>query len=710
MKPDLMKNFETNHFSGRAKSSLLTTCFGIYTNMLLKLTFPLQWWVAVGIILALMSSIFTRRWGPQHRSLDEDPSYKQHLIPSCPPMPFIHLDLPVGRACVQVMAISARSFTIKLTPSLPLAITSKSGLMTAQVHSRTGGPAIAQANLRTNVSHSSLMYSVQNLSIAADYIVNLYINVTCSKFNRFLHLCSYPITTLPEDKNFLQNPSFEETASGAYPPSRSRNDNSNLNPRYWTPFYNGGSRRFCETISISQDHVIRPRSGRCFLTMARLSMDWHWPREMRYFGVHQAVPLSNVDVFVASIWYIYLESPNNSAARAVVSWVHRDNRISDGTSIPFPPTNEWSPICISVVSESPIRMAHLFIHLDENGAQQEDSSPSAKLFIDDAAIWVPQKAPPPSQCFRIKALSSEQSRREKFRRHLRARVRPSSSELSVAVPLTADRVLRLETLSKQLGGGAVVAAVAVQSEWEIAAFQKVWRAKRWLREHVDVAFIHRTDQSPLAINALRNIAITLANTTFVVMLDVDMVPASLPFSCLKDGSMLHKFLPRGQRKMLAMNTFFTNVHQRAARDKTELLHMLTHDAGSAYCAGAQKAGRLKTWLWEDASRQVKFQKDYEPYVVARRDEYPEYDERFRGYGFNKIAWTVSTEYAGWKLFTMPQAFVTHLNHPENSWVSNIDNAHYIQTWRRYLAFVAEIADARVDISNIVKMIDTDVNH
>lgn len=672
-----------------------------------RLTIPTPQMI-LGLSFAAIASVILQRMTPKSTFSDSDPFYSPRPLATYTPEPLFDVGFPVGRACVKVVSLSPTSCKIQLTPVISHEVSSRMRSLFANLIPRTGGPSIASAALDDSKSYKSLLYFVQNLSPTTDYTVNLYAKIGTSDSDRLIHLCSYMITTHSNGKNLLQNPSFEESAPAPYLPSRPKADNSGFSARHWTPFYNGGARRFCERTSVSETHYVHPHSGHCMLVMARLSTDWHWPRSTRYFGAHQAVPMTDTSTFVVSLWYIHLHYKSfKSAASIVVSWVLADGSVSDGSSVPLVAREDWTPVCLLVQSEFLVRMAHIFIHLENDEMQEAELTLSSKLFVDDVAVWIPQKSETLTQCYKTQTARSVPRPREEPTRHLISRVRPAAEELTAAIPLTADRVLRLETLSRHLGGGTVVAAVAVRTLEEVLMFRKIWQAKRWLREHVDVMFVRRTDNDPLAINALRNIAVSLANTTFVIVLDVDMAPGSHPYDCMRSGDALHSLLPPGKRRVLTMNTFFSGVHQRPARDKAELLHVLRNDAGSAYCAGSQKAGRLKTWFWEQNGRRTRFQKDFEPYVIARRYGYPEFDERFRGYGFNKIAWTVTVEYAGWEMFTLPEAFVTHLNHVENSWVSSIDNAYYIQTWRRFLAFVADMADARRDAYDLAQTINVE---
>lgn len=53
-------------------------------------------------------------------------------------------------------------------------------------------------------------------------------------------------------------------------------------------------------------------------------------------------------------------------------------------------------------------------------------------------------------------------------------------------------------------------------------------------------------------------------------------------------------------------------------------------------------------------------------VLKRSDSLPLYDERFTGYGKNKIQFIVHLRYAGWSFSVLGGAFITHFPHAKSS--------------------------------------------
>ena len=50
-----------------------------------------------------------------------------------------------------------------------------------------------------------------------------------------------------------------------------------------------------------------------------------------------------------------------------------------------------------------------------------------------------------------------------------------------------------------------------------------------------------------------------------------------------------------------------------------------------------RSTNYKKWFTSDVPYSIKFKSGYEPYVLVSRKHMPWYDERFRGYGWDKVS-------------------------------------------------------------------------
>ncbi|KAK7912699.1 hypothetical protein WMY93_012910 [Mugilogobius chulae] len=67
------------------------------------------------------------------------------------------------------------------------------------------------------------------------------------------------------------------------------------------------------------------------------------------------------------------------------------------------------------------------------------------------------------------------------------------------------------------------------------------------------------------------------------------------------------------------------------------------------------------WRTATTPYRVEWEADFEPYVVVRRDS-PEYDQRFVGFGWNKVSHIMELDAQEFELMVLPNAFMIHMPH------------------------------------------------
>ncbi|KAI0561839.1 Galactose-binding-like protein [Gracilaria domingensis] len=335
-------------------------------------------------------------------------------------------------------------------------------------------------------NNNSVIYNAERLQSDTSYIAIVLQRTTT---------CRLPVFTLPEN-NLVQNPSFETSAK---PPFLATRFHERETPRSWTPFYNGGAVRFCGPFVDPFDNtsVHTPRSGNCALLLGpdtRSAWQSFQSQVEMYYGVHQSVRIWGTShTSFISAWYSTSRSLEDSlqhqckscadALSLVISVITEDGQWHDGAIIPLESSIEWTKVCVQVVSVSPISSLHIFFHFHEHSR--------GHVLVDDVTVTESDSSEgiKHSTCHQIEIQSPPVQRPIALERHLVATVRPEKSQLTIAVPLTQDRILRLEAMSRLYGGGPIVAAVLVRNESEARVFEQVWRRKPWLRDFVDISFV-----------------------------------------------------------------------------------------------------------------------------------------------------------------------------------------------------------------------------
>jgi len=77
------------------------------------------------------------------------------------------------------------------------------------------------------------------------------------------------------------------------------------------------------------------------------------------------------------------------------------------------------------------------------------------------------------------------------------------------------------------------------------------------------------------------------------------------------------------------------------------------------------------WATSTIRYEVDYEECYEPYVIGSRRLLPQYDERFRGYGMNKIQHLYACSAAGLRFVVEPGVFVAAAEHSLGGLVQDV---------------------------------------
>lgn len=236
--------------------------------------------------------------------------------------------------------------------------------------------------------------------------------------------------------------------------------------------------------------------------------------------------------------------------------------------------------------------------------------------------------------------------------------------------------------------------------------------------HIELVgqYIKDEKKHPYPINALRNRAMKLAKTELVLVLDVDFVASpllGLPQPGYKDPKVFDQMLSiANNKKALVVPAFeLTNRHvepilgQNYARNlvldgKTAVVK--SWQAGAVDYFNAHDApwghGPTNTSRWARLTKPVMYKIDYEPryepFVLLSRKLAPYADERFVGYGGNKIAYINQLVGLNFGFRVHPYAFSIHVPHHRTKaadrFVAHKKNGH------------SEIEQLRVEIEKSIE--------
>ena len=188
------------------------------------------------------------------------------------------------------------------------------------------------------------------------------------------------------------------------------------------------------------------------------------------------------------------------------------------------------------------------------------------------------------------------------------------------------------------------------------------------------------------INHLRNIALQMAQTDFVLLLDVDFIPSdNFTYHIKKYYRKYLNQMKHNSNVVFVVAAFeFTNetsINYQVPTNISDVIKLYENgicDRFHKKCKTCHTATNYKLFSKLANSTiesnytkihkpdQIDPRRNYEPYILVNRKHLNRYDARFRGYGFNKIIHIRHLRISQKrKTFVLPNLFVFHRPHPES---------------------------------------------
>lgn len=237
------------------------------------------------------------------------------------------------------------------------------------------------------------------------------------------------------------------------------------------------------------------------------------------------------------------------------------------------------------------------------------------------------------------------------------------------------------------------------------------------------------DGEAYPVNALRNAALARVNTSHHLVSDADFLPSR----GLRDAARAERRWLAYERMALVVPAF----QRRGGNCKTvdacrarlaplsesvpgrhgQLVRCLSEESCIVFQGDNSPTSHSTTdsgaWLLEATVRPLRCFKSnrYEPYVIVRTSPAitPRYDERFTGYGKNKIQHVSHLRRIGFAFSVLPRQFLVHVPHPKStakkSWLSDERTHKAVDTL--YATFIRELdasagtADIRVHLCSML---------
>ncbi|CAF96751.1 unnamed protein product [Tetraodon nigroviridis] len=262
-------------------------------------------------------------------------------------------------------------------------------------------------------------------------------------------------------------------------------------------------------------------------------------------------------------------------------------------------------------------------------------------------------------------------RRERFTVHrthlyfLHYEYEPSAdgTDVTLVAQLSMDRLQMLEAICKHWEGPISLALYL--SDAEAQQFLRYAQGSDVLMSRGNVGYhiVYKEGQF-YPVNLLRNVAMQQVNTPYMFLSDIDFLPMYGLYEYLRKSVV--QLDMANTKKALVVPAFETLRYRLSyPKSKAELLSQLDMGTLFTFRYHVWTKGHAPTnfakWRTATTAYRVQWEADFEPYVMVRRDS-PEYDRRFVGFGWNKVAHIMELDAQEYEFVVLPNAYMIHMPH------------------------------------------------
>lgn len=240
---------------------------------------------------------------------------------------------------------------------------------------------------------------------------------------------------------------------------------------------------------------------------------------------------------------------------------------------------------------------------------------------------------------------------------------PTEWDVTLVAQLSMDRLQMLETICKHWEGP--ISLALHMSDAEAQQFLGYAQGSDILMKRKNIGYhvVYRDGQY-YPVNYLRNVALGQVMTPFVFLSDVDFLPMHGLYEYLKKALPLMDMAK--SKKALIVPAFETQRYRiDFPKTKAELLSQLDMGDLFTFRYHVWPKGHAQTnyakWRISTQPYKVDWNHDFEPYIVVSKD-IPKFDQRFVGFGWNKVSHIMELDVLGYQYYVLPNAFMIHMPH------------------------------------------------
>ncbi|CAH1786754.1 unnamed protein product [Owenia fusiformis] len=241
---------------------------------------------------------------------------------------------------------------------------------------------------------------------------------------------------------------------------------------------------------------------------------------------------------------------------------------------------------------------------------------------------------------------------------------PVVDDITLVAQLSMDRLQMLETICNHWDGP--ISLALYMSDAEAQQFLRYAQGSEILMKRKNVGYhIVYKDGEFYPVNYLRNVAVENVKTPYLFLSDIDFLPMYGLYDYLKKSVAMVDM--EVKKKALIVPAFETQRYRLVfPKSKAELLSMLDMGTLFTFRYHVWPKGHSPTdyakWQTATTPYQIAWEPDFEPYVVIKTEGAPKYDQRFVGFGWNKVSHIMELDAQGYEFTVLPNAFMIHMPH------------------------------------------------
>ena len=249
-------------------------------------------------------------------------------------------------------------------------------------------------------------------------------------------------------------------------------------------------------------------------------------------------------------------------------------------------------------------------------------------------------------------------------------------DITLVAQLSVDRLQILEPLCRQWEGPLSIALYATDSE--VKEILHYFSRSTFFKEYIKTSklalhVVYKSGHNYYPVNYLRNVALNNIQTPYVFLSDIDFLPMYHLYLYLREVIRV-----LGSEKRAFVVPAFQTLRYRFTypQSKPELLKML--DKGEVYTFRYHtwKEGHAPTnyehWRTATVPYKVNWVENFEPYVVISSNA-TRYDERFVGFGWNKVSHIMELNAQDYDFVVLNNAFMIHMPHAPSLDIADFRN-------------------------------------